>query len=109
MKCPYCGSVNLEPPSYKTCWGWHCRDCKHTFQKKGGAPMTDPHKLHLLRRLFSNDHATRQAAMDDAAERQPLFSSNDELTQALATLAKENTEKGGDHNGQQRQQSPHQA
>jgi len=71
--------------------------------------MTDPHKLDLLRRLFSDDHATRQAAMDDAARHQPLFKSYLALGEALATLAKENTEKGGEHNGQQRQQSPHQA
>ena len=72
--------------------------------------MPEPDRLDLLRRLFSNDQATRRSAMDDAARRhQPLFESYLALEEALATLANENTEKGGHHNGQQRKQSPHQA
>ena len=74
--------------------------------------MTHPDKLDLLRRLFSNDKATRDAALEQwAPQPAPLFNSQDELSQALKILAIEriNLKKGGDHNGQQRQQSPHQA
>jgi len=33
MKCPFCGSTDIEKPSYKTCWGYHCRTCVRTFQR----------------------------------------------------------------------------
>ena len=50
--------------------------------------MTDPAKLDLLRRLFSNDKPTRDAALDEwAPQPGPLFSSPDELSAALKTLA----------------------
>ena len=72
--------------------------------------MTDPDKLDLLRRLFSDHQATRQAAMDEwAPQPGPLFQSPAELAEALRTLEIEPIKKGGEHNGQQRQQSPHQA
>ena len=75
--------------------------------------MTDPDKLDFLRRLFSDDKPTRDAAIDEwAPQPGPLFQSPAEMGEALKTLAIERYQerkKGGDHNGQQWQQSPHQA
>ena len=72
--------------------------------------MTDPAKLDLLRRLFSDDPQVRRQAMQDAANQQPVFSSPHHLAAALITLTAEriNQKKGGENSGQQ-QQSPHQA
>ena len=31
--CPFCGGTDIEKPSFKTCWGFHCRKCARTFQR----------------------------------------------------------------------------
>ena len=59
--------------------------------------MTDPAKLDLLRRLFSDDPEVRRQAMQDPAIQQPVFSPPDELSAALITITAEriNQQKGG--------------
>ena len=100
--------------------GYHTRYLEEIeeYIKKGGEAMIpqstrapSPQQLDLLRRLFSNDKDVRDAALEEwAPQPGPLFSSPDQLSTALKTLAIEriNLKKGGHQNGQQLK-STHQA